>query len=133
MNTFNISDENISEYGNLFIISINDNKETCFFKQEHSNVIILEFDDIEPGDDGKLFTKEDAYKIIDFVELAVSNAVKNNKINDLHFIVYCEGGVSRSGAVALYINDNFHRDPLFFDRNTGLRPNTYIKSILDLY
>ena len=113
MKVHNLNDNNI-EQQELAIISITcgDNSKNSFiplrhgthdehyFKENHINVLNMEFYDIseEYEIDGKVyvpFTTEQANRLIDFIE------VNQNK----NYIIHCHAGISRSGAVGQFITD----------------------------
>jgi len=105
-----VTDKNV-EYSNAAFISIlgpgkflNPNKEffaTPYFKNKHPNVLTLDFDDVESKEQGKIFTDEMARDVVNFII----------KHKDKEFIiVHCAAGISRSGAVAQFINDYFIKD-----------------------
>ena len=74
---------------------------THWFKDNHPNVINLDFDDITKdeieweGHIFKGFSGEQAQQLFDFIE--------NNK--DKSFIIHCRAGMSRSQGVGNFIND----------------------------
>lgn len=116
----NINDSNVNEYNKTAFISINDSQfSESFFKEKHPNVLRLYFDDIiRPLDFHKLFSQEDSDKIIEF-----------SKINkDSQFIIHCEAGISRSGAVGQFINDIYKKMTLenFKKLNPHISPNYYV-------
>lgn len=107
------------------------------FKEDHPNVLRLLFDDVdEPlhvpllGEfaDGREYipvvpmTEEQGKQIVDFV--------KANK--DVHnFIVHCAAGISRSGAIAKFINEYFDGEEFHFRHlNPYAMPNGRILNIL---
>lgn len=125
MNTLGITDENVdSEHnGDAFISIIGtpecleywlDEKDTThYFKENHSNVLNLEFDDI-PSDEieykghiFKGFSMEQAKMTYDFIE---ANKGKN-------FYLHCRAGKSRSLAIGVYIK-NFYPDIYTEDYDT---------------
>lgn len=107
------------------------------FKEDHPNVLRLLFDDVdEPlhipllGEfaDGREYipvvpmSMEQGKKIVDFVK--VNKDVYN-------FIVHCAAGISRSGAIAKFINEYFGGDEWHFKHlNPHTKPNIRILSIL---
>lgn len=73
-----------------------------WFKDDHSNVINLDFDDIEgdvvyEGHTFKAMTDEQAERLVKFIE---DNLGKD-------FIIHCRAGVSRSQGVGAFIYDNY--------------------------
>lgn len=77
------------------------------FRPDDERFITLFFDDCIPGKEwfdrypgAKPFTVEQAAKVIDHIEAAVARGDEN-------VIVHCSAGISRSGAIASFIVDNF--------------------------
>lgn len=105
-----------------------------YFKQDHPNVLRLLFDDVdEPlttsllGDGRDVIpvvpmTEEQGKQIIDFV--------RTNK--DMHnFVIHCAAGISRSGAIAKFINEYFDGEEWYYwELNPNTRPNARILNIL---
>lgn len=83
-----------------YVISIGNAGDGCKLSPEHKSVLRLEFDDISEdlGDEYILFSIKEARLIIDWL-----NSVPEDEV----IIVHCEAGISRSGAVAKFIEDNF--------------------------
>lgn len=106
------------------IISIQDSQNgfgIMFNKTKYcKDVLTLYFDDMENEVPGlKLFTQEDAYKIINFVE----------QYNDISkIIVHCYAGQSRSASVAIAIAEKYKPDVLDFVNDST--PNQYVYKIL---
>ena len=129
----NLDDSNI-ESKNICIISINsihDIKSVGepHFKYNHSNVLLLWFDDIVPDEidleDGKIlksFSKEQGEELIKFLD---QNKDRNG------YIVHCLAGVSRSAAVGLFICEYFGFDyNEFIKANSQNHPNRKVTKIL---
>ncbi|KAA6341306.1 hypothetical protein EZS27_010893 [termite gut metagenome] len=112
MKTNGIDDENVEKYEDLAIISITDNPKNHLFKKDHDNVLNMTFDDVgekayenrhkvkkslklKLEDFYRIFSEKDAETIVDFIE----------KNKEKTFIIHCEAGISRSGAVGLFIRD----------------------------
>jgi predicted protein tyrosine phosphatase len=112
MRTNNIDEDNVEKYKDLALISITDNPKNHYFKKDHENVLNMDFDDV--GDKAydsraeiekqlgtkleetyRIFHEKDAKKIVDFIE----------KNEGKTFIIHCEAGISRSGAVGQYMRD----------------------------
>jgi predicted protein tyrosine phosphatase len=133
-----LNDNNIENVSDTAIISITcgDNSNDMFiankhgindehyFKQNHSNVLNMEFYDIdkEVEINGKVyvpFTTEQANRIIDFIE------VNKNK----HYIIHCHAGISRSGAVAQFITDFYgwaDKSTFRYQYSQRIVPNTEV-------
>ena len=131
-----VNDSNVESFSDYAFISIVPSPDltsalyTPYFSSDHANVLNLVFDDLTPADMDKvwskfsgavLFTKEQAIKVIKFVE--------QNK--DRKFIVHCSAGVSRSGAVGNFIRQMLGLDHQTFMRdNTEVQPNGYVMNVL---
>lgn len=114
----------------------------CFpfwFKKDHPNVLRLLFDDVDEPLHIKLFGEpEDGMDRIPVVPMnehqgkQIVKFVEDNKDKN-SFIVHCAAGISRSAAVAKYINYRFNEeedDYLFNKNNPHIRPNQRIFSML---
>lgn len=129
-----LKDSNIEKLYKTALISINDTSgiySKSWFNENHSNVLILYFDDVEKDmeksptnkHDCKAFTVEQAKKIIHFL---------NTNKDRTQFIVHCAAGISRSGSVGLFINDYFELDyKIFLENNPFISPNGHISRILN--
>jgi len=110
-----------------------------YFSQEHSNVLNLAFSDmtdkemlgytrdfVEQGFEPKLFGIDEAERIVKFVKRNYNNGVR-------HWIVHCHAGISRSGAVGLFINNLLEYEwDKFKNDNPIVRPNFYIVHLLNI-
>lgn len=82
-------------------------------------VLPIAADDIEkPEKDCEIFTKEDAKKLINFV----------NEHHDHNVIVHCNSGVSRTGAVIHFLTENYH---YLITGRDEFAPNQYILKLLN--
>lgn len=77
-------------------------KEYHWFKHKHSNVLNLEFDDVDEdkewdGHVAMAITDEQAEEIVNFIE---ENLGKN-------FLIHCRAGMSRSQAIKHFIVSNY--------------------------
>lgn len=135
MSENDITDENVEDVDNAFMISINDtNRPDGFrpqhFKDDHDNVMVLEFDDVDnewevsPTNKGKCtpFSEEQAIDLFNFI----------NRNKDKHMcIVHCEAGISRSGAVGTFVHDYIGGDfNKFKYHNGGIVPNARVSRML---
>jgi len=81
------------------LISISDNEkerdEIVILDNRPEKAVYLEFKDIDSDESG--LTKEDCKQVIELAQYAVDK--------DINIIIHCFAGVSRSGAVAKWIND----------------------------
>jgi predicted protein tyrosine phosphatase len=120
-----INDSNVEEKDELAFISINDSTRCeSYFKVDHSNVLKLYFDDIvEEIEPFKLFSDEDALKTIEFIKKHI----------DKRFIVHCQAGISRSGAIGTFINEKIsYLSPEDFKaKNPYISPNQYVYNKLN--
>jgi protein tyrosine/serine phosphatase len=107
----NLNDYNIEDSKDLAIISIvcensrfipfkHGTNDEHHFKQNHANVLNMEFYDIDREEvfEGRKylpFSSDQAKRLIDFIEI---NQNKN-------YIIHCHAGISRSGAVGQFITD----------------------------
>lgn len=127
----NINDFNIKyKLKDYAIISINDTTgkwSSPWFNEDHDNVIRLWFDDVlEDGDTiskynrvGLKATNAQLNDIIDFIE----------RNEDKKFIIHCSAGVSRSGAVGMYITRLLKRSvKKYLKHNPRVKPNLMILS-----
>lgn len=120
------SDDNIESLSNLAFISIVGTPEVTealsikmtkhWFKEDHSNVLNLDFDDVSEDDvirgiHVKAISPEDSKRTVEFIE--------RNK--DRSFYIHCLAGVSRSRGIAKFIEDNF--DDFEVIDNGHARPN----------
>ncbi|GHV66035.1 hypothetical protein FACS1894199_08490 [Bacteroidia bacterium] len=142
MREYELNDENIEQQVGMALISIICSRvsygymvdkhglgEKHYFNENHSNVLNLDFDDIEADEtyaDGttcKAFSSQDADKVIHFIEANVNK----------EFIIHCFAGVSRSGAIAQFMRDYYPWvNKSFFDIEVkpGIRPNAKVLSEL---
>ena len=95
----------------------------------------LFFDDCGPagtkiGYDGwegqKLFTEEQAKQVLDFVEGLAPDAT---------LYVHCQAGISRSGAIGLFIAENYtnQNTQAWRRRHSRINPNSHVYSLLRRY
>lgn len=93
--------ENITPNKDWIIISINDPLSIANLKEGWLDILPLTFNDINIKiDDYLVFNKDDAGKIIDFVE--------KYKEEGSVIIVHCYAGISRSAAVAKFIAEKYN-------------------------
>ena len=129
-----IDDSNVESYDIYAFISILDvTGLDCegHFEKEHSNVKIQHFGDYGELEEGiiegpAVFSKKQAKELIEFIE---ANKDKQT------FIVHCTAGISRSGAIATFINDlygNSYKE--FFNDNRQIQPNyTILRRLREVY
>ncbi len=134
---------NLSELFNHAFISIldPDNEEKLYPETDNflqvkmwdidKKVVTFNYNKIYSGgseaDKGKVFeltSDTELTKIVEFCE----------KHKDKDFVIHCSAGISRSGAVAKYLNEtyNFTREDMYFEfrqlyiNNPNILPNIYI-------
>lgn len=121
-----INDDNVESFRDCFISISGSGDNDTPFRDNHLNVLNLEFDDIinenhyltKNGKQLRIFNKEDASKIIEFINL------HKDKEN---LYVHCLAGISRSGAVGEFISDYFGKDYFQFRKlNPKIQPNPYV-------
>lgn len=109
--SLNNDKELVSKYAFISIIGtpdclkyyLNESDTEHWFKENHDNVINLEFDDLDFDIDfeGHLFkamNEEQAKKLFEFIENNIGKT----------FIIHCRAGKSRSAAVGQFIKDFYH-------------------------
>lgn len=131
LHDLDIYDSNVETHSDKAFISILNSGlgEKSHFYKEHRNVLILKFDDITDREKGMskldgtlLFEKKHAESIINFVE-------SNKDVEQIY--VHCSAGISRSGAVGVFINDLYGIPYLdFIAKNRTIKPNYYILALL---
>jgi protein tyrosine phosphatase len=117
MQQYDLSDKNVEQQLSVALISIvcspninagfmvekHGEGDKHYFNENHSNVLNLDFDDVEKDvtlKDGltyKSFSAQDAAKVIEFIE----------KNENKDFIIHCHAGISRSGAIAQFMRDYY--------------------------
>lgn len=104
----------------IAIISINDSKSELIEMQEvlgKFNTLFVSFSDVDFKNNAGSMTHADAEEIFRFIEAN----------SDKQFIVHCFMGVSRSGAVAKFINEHLERDISHLSHYMG-----YNRYVLDM-
>lgn len=129
----NIDDSNVESWNSYAFISILDVTgldQDGHFERNHSNVLIQHFGDYGETEEevlksekaGGVFSPEQADEMIEFIE--------KNKDKQI-FIVHCGAGISRSGAVTVFINDLYGNSfKEFKNDNRKVDPNYCILSRL---
>jgi len=130
MQNHGIIDENVENEPFAFISIESGTSGNHYFKNNHANVLNLNFDDIGPDiklsyPNLTLFSDEQAKEIIRFWK-----ANKGKK-----FIIHCTAGISRSGAVGNFIRQVEEIDyEDFIQDNPNLLPNGWVLKVLnDVY
>lgn len=89
--------------------------------QEYNDTLVIHADDVpKPVDSCQVFTKGDAQKIKEFVK----------KYQDHNIIVHCNAGVSRTGSVIHYIQQEYPNFQLIDQQNFSFNP--LISYLLDV-
>lgn len=91
-------------------------EEYHWFKNNHSNVLNLDFDDIEhdvnwKGHQFKAMTEKDAERIVDFIDDNIGKT----------FYIHCRAGRSRSQAIFRYITSMYYK--IYDEETCGRRDN----------
>lgn len=132
----NITDENVETKGDVMLISIGDAAKPVgwrrqHFAEEHPNVMIMHFDDVEHdgipvilgGGTAVAFSEKMARDLYAFIK---RNAHRKT------CIVHCEAGISRSGAVGTFIQGLYGNDWDEFKRvNRHISPNARVARMLN--
>lgn len=99
-----------------------------YFENDHINVLNLCFHDSikqendDHGNPVKLFSEEDANKVINFADAN----------DDKTFVIHCDMGVSRSGAVGAFLRQMLNIDyDSFIKANPQIVPNILVSKILN--
>lgn len=132
MGNVGITDLNIEDrIESICFISINDTAgkwKDSWFGQDHDNVIRLWFDDVEKDGDtppthdrpGIAVTDEQIERLVLFIF---------ENIDKETFLIHCTAGISRSGAIGLFITNLLGENiEQYFKNNPRVHPN---KMILD--
>ncbi len=134
----NLLDNNVENHKESLFISIAGTYSSDYhwFKDNHKNVLNLNFDDLDfrdwdlyhgqklEGPGKTFFDTKMADEIIKFIE--------DNKKTAKNLYIHCTMGVSRSGAVGVTINDYYGDDnyEMFMRNNPQISPNAFVKSRL---
>lgn len=105
MKSKGIDDSNVeNEKDSIFIsITSRDSKIGHWFKENHKNVINLDFDDASDDSEGlKTISDKQAESLMFFID----NNLSAN-VNDTDVYIHCLAGMSRSRAVAEYIKRHY--------------------------
>ncbi len=127
-------------FNNFWVISVTDPDAPRLFGDSY-NILTLQFHDIDPGPlttdkiqhitqaEGKiLFDDVMAKKVIEFVKKASNTSGKGL------MLVNCMAGISRSGAIASYVQRVCGIDYKEFRRlNPNISPNDFVLEMLELH
>lgn len=121
----------ISIYGTVRLLDEGTTLPNC------QNIISLKFSDVSDKelDIIKTASKHEANKVILFNEQHAKQIIefvnKINKQQDHVLVVHCNAGISRSGAVGLFVCRYLHLDEKMFRAyHPDIQPNFYIYNIL---
>ena len=122
----NISDETIEHFGTTAIISISktdiESQKTKPFSFNHKNVLNLAFNDVGEGEE-HCFNTYQTKQLLKFL--------KENK-GVSKFLVHCDAGIARSGAIGEFIVNYFNLDYNTFKlNNPKIHPNPYVLQTLN--
>jgi len=127
-----ITDENVEKRTGIVLISINDSsREETYFKENHINVIVMKFDDIEREGEVSPTNKGECKVFDDAMAQELYEFIKRNRDRET-CIVHCEAGISRSGAVGSFVNGYTQGDWERFKReNSFISPNGRVLRMLN--
>lgn len=136
MMEYNLIDDNNVESKDIMFISIispiddfqpliSQLSKQSWFKEEHSNVKILEFGDYDESNinNPHIFNIGQAKELYEFI--------KNNKDKSMA-IIHCGAGISRSGAIGTFIFDMLGSTTYeeFKRKNPRIQPNSHVLRLL---
>jgi len=130
-----ITNDNVEQQDKIFFISINnhDDKQSSYFSSNKKNIISMIFGDLEQDTEVdiigenrkevvKAMTQEQAAELYAFI--------KANKDKEA-VIIHCTAGVSRSGAIGVFINDFIGGNWEELKRlNPNIQPNAHVYRLL---
>lgn len=137
MKRMKLDDSNVEGVSDIAVISIGDcvnsqdpsdffsNGINChWFHYDHHNVLNLNFDDCSPEHGkGMPIYPEQAERIYKFV---------TDNMSAKKFFVHCSAGISRSGAVGLFIKDFLKTVDISAELNAEyINPNSYVSMLLN--
>ncbi|HRT03788.1 MAG TPA: hypothetical protein P5513_07605 [Candidatus Diapherotrites archaeon] len=123
-----LNDSNVEFTKDAYICVRNNSETNSFFKENHPNVLNLFFDDCTPKE----------VKMIKNNNLVLFNEKMANELKlffDLNkdakvWHVHCLEGISRSGAIALWLANNLGLNAYSLVRSFSLEPNMYVLELL---
>jgi predicted protein tyrosine phosphatase len=135
LETYNINEINVEKFNKIAFISIIEPDGLVIFEKDYLNFITLQIWDIEEEIEYnnkilKPMNKDQADKIIKFIMKHIYN------VNS--FIIHCSAGISRSGAIGVFILDYLQSREYSRERierfkiiNPNILPNRYILNLLN--
>jgi len=127
-----LNDSNVEFTKDAYVCVHNSKDMSPFFKEEHFNVLNLFFDDWTPEEVEKM-PNDDFKRNLVLFNQNMANQLKNflneNK-NANVWHVHCLAGISRSGAIALWLANNLGLNAYSLVRSFGLEPNMYVLELL---
>lgn len=135
MTSENITDKNVHELKDTFLISITDTDKFSksrlpHFNQNHANVLNLSFDDCSIDGEASPTQPEGTKAMDQSQAFMLYNFIKRN-LDKEQCIVHCMAGISRSGAVGTFVNDMVKGDFVKFSMNNPqIHPNAHVTRLL---
>ena len=135
----NFDDSNIEYQKDFWIISINNTDTTSYFKNNHYNVLVLNFDDTEEDKTfPNLLKADEHFKIYAMNEsqgkevINFLNRVKQTWNSNSVLLIHCHAGQNRSGSVGDFACDylEYNRNDFKLD-NPGIKGNSTVSRILN--
>lgn len=135
MESLGICNENVEKLTEIIFISINDTsgtKEVPYFDNK-KNVKVMYFDDVEKDMEIPIIGTNDKISSKAMTPLQAQELVQFIKANkeSTVYMIHCTAGISRSGAVGLFINEYLEGDKEKFRKdNPYIQPSPYIYNLL---
>jgi len=131
--TKHLNDSNVESTLDAYVCVHNSKDMSPFFKEEHSNVLNLFFDDWTPEEVEKMPNDDFKRNLVLFNQNMadqLKNFLNENKNSNV-WHVHCLAGISRSGAIALWLARNFNLDEYALTRKFSLDPNKHVLRLLN--
>ena len=127
----NIKEDDIDKLIDVFFILIFDTSgllSTPYYKKQHSNLLMLAFDDVS---DDNLKVKKNKHPYSEEHNKLLYEFIKKHKDKRVCYVC-CTAGISRSGAVGTFINNFYGESQVeFLKRNPDVAPNSRILRMLN--
>ena len=127
-----LNDHNVESNSGAFVCVHSTSGMTPYFQEDHKNVLNLFFDDWTPEEVKALPKSGFKDSLVLFNEdmaMELKNFFKTNK-NAKVWHVHCKAGVSRSGAVALWLANNLGLNAMSLCTRYALEPNMHVLKLL---